>query len=81
MAQRLMDGGPERSGHDLVEALRRWEDFGAVWRVVDRDADQVTIGLFRCDVGEEVERLVSADPEVAAFVEDRTSPDRSRRSE
>jgi hypothetical protein len=59
------------SGRDLVEALRRWQDFGAVWRVLERDARQVTIGLFRCDGGEEVSRLVSGDPEVLAFLDGR----------
>jgi hypothetical protein len=58
-----------RSGQDLVEALRRWEEFGAVWRVLERDESQVTIGLFRCDGGEEVQRLVSTDAEVRAFVD------------
>jgi hypothetical protein len=60
-----------RSGADLVEALRRWEDFGAVWRVLDRDATAVTIGLFRCDAGEEVGRLVSGAAELVSFVDDR----------
>ena len=57
------------SGHDLVDALQRWQDFGAVWRVLERDSHQVTIGLFRCDGGEEVSRLVSGAPEVLDFVD------------
>jgi len=60
-----------RSGDDLVETLRRWEDFGAVWRVLDRFDGQVTVGLFRCDAGEEVGRLVSGAPGLISFVDDR----------
>jgi hypothetical protein len=60
-----------RSGRDVVEALRRWQDFGAVWRVLERDSGRVTIGLFRCDGGEEVSRLVSGDREVLDFVDGR----------
>jgi hypothetical protein len=68
------DSPEPRSGDDLVETLRRWEDFGAVWRVLQRDASQVTIGLFRCDAGEEVGRLVSGAPELMSFLE-RRGPD------
>ncbi len=65
-------GTPEtRSGDELVEVLRRWEAFGAVWRVLGRDPAQVTIGLFRCDAGEEVGRLVSGAPELLSFLDDR----------
>jgi hypothetical protein len=60
-----------RSGRDLVETLQRWQDFGAVWRVLERDSHQVTIGLFRCDGGEEVSRLVSGAPEVLEFLDRR----------
>ena len=47
---------------DLVAVVRRWEAAGGVWRVLDRRAAMVTIGLFRCDAGEEVDRVVTADP-------------------
>jgi hypothetical protein len=53
---------------DPVEELRRWEDSGAHWQVVARTADRLTIALLRCDGGEEVERLVSDDPALRAFV-------------
>ena len=56
---------------DDLETLQRWEEFGAVWEVVHRAGDQVTISLCRCDGGEEVSRLVSSDPAVLAYVEDR----------
>ena len=53
---------------DPVEELRRWEDSGAHWQVVSRTADRLTIALLRCDGGEEVERLVSDDAALLAFV-------------
>ena len=53
---------------DPVEELRRWEDSGAHWQVVARTPDRLTIALLRCDGGEEVERLVSDDPALLAFV-------------
>jgi hypothetical protein len=33
----------------------------------------VTVALFRCDGGEEVERFTSADPELLRFIGDRLS--------
>ena len=35
--------GDPRSGPDLVAALQRWQDFGAVWQVLDRGRDGVTV--------------------------------------
>lgn len=58
-----------------VEQLRRWEDSGALWRVLSRDAHRVTIGLFSCDGGEEVHRLTSADPALLRFVAGRDRSD------
>lgn len=60
---------------DHVEELRRWEDSGAHWQVVARTANRLTIALLRCDGGEEVERLVSADPALLAFVGSRDRSD------
>ncbi|MGW0157880.1 hypothetical protein ACWDUN_01030 [Mycobacterium sp. NPDC003323] len=53
---------------DFVEELRRWEDTGAHWEVVDRRPDRLTIALLRCDGGEEVDRFTSTDPALLAFV-------------
>ncbi len=58
---------------ELVDRLLRWEAFGAVWRVVERDGERLTVALCRCDGGEEVERLTSADPALRAFVADRAA--------
>lgn len=60
-------------GEDLVEELRRWQDAGAVWRVVSRSSGSVAVALLRCDGGEEVGRLVSGSREWLDFLEGRTS--------
>lgn len=60
----------DSSNDDPVDVLRRWEAFGAVWDVVARTAEAVTVSLKRCDAGEEVSRLVSDDPALRAYVDD-----------
>lgn len=57
------------SDEDPLEVLRRWEQFGGTWEVLARTADGLTVSLRRCDGGEEVGRLVSDDPRLAAHVE------------
>jgi hypothetical protein len=67
---------------DFVAKLRRWEDAGGVWRVLGQDRDAVTVGLYRCDDGEEADRFVATDPRVAEFLAGRTSSqDRDRDSQ
>jgi hypothetical protein len=69
-------------GTDFVAKLRRWEDAGGVWRVLGQDRDAITVGLYRCDGGEEADRFVATDPRVAEFLAGRTSSqDRDRDSE
>jgi len=58
---------------DRTAELQRWQDSGAVWEVIARTADNVTIGLLRCDGGEEVDRFTSDDPRLLAFIGDRRS--------
>ena len=58
---------------DRVAELQRWEDSGAVWEVIARAANSVTIGLLRCDGGEEVDRFTSDDPRLLDFIGDRRS--------
>lgn len=53
--------------------LQRWEDSGAIWRVLSRGSDRVTIGLYECTGGQEVDRLTSADQTLLRFVGDRLS--------
>ncbi len=61
---------------ESVAALLRWELAGGVWRVLGRDADEVTMGLFTCDAGEEMDRFTSADEQLLAIVDERrTSED------
>jgi hypothetical protein len=51
--------------------LRRWEDAGGVWRVLGRSAGGLTVALCTCTGGEEVDRLSSDDPRLAAYVGER----------
>lgn len=60
---------------DAVAALQRWEDTGAVWRVLARDGVRLTVGLFTCTASELVDHVVSDDPELARFVGDRAGSD------
>jgi hypothetical protein len=61
------------SERDFVAVLHRWEVAGGVWRVLDQDRDTVTVGLYRCDNGEEADRFVATDPRVTEFLAGRTS--------
>jgi hypothetical protein len=56
-----------------VDVLQRWEAAGSGWRVVARSGPELTVALMTCDGGEEVDRFVSADPDLVRFVGDRTS--------
>ena len=56
---------------DRVAELQRWEDLGAVWSVVSRKHDRVTIALLRCDGGEEVDRFTSDDQRLLDYIGDR----------
>jgi hypothetical protein len=58
---------------DPVDVLQRWQDFGASWRVVSQESGTVTVSLRRCDGGEEVQRLTSADPNLVDWLAGRTS--------
>ncbi len=53
---------------DPVATLQRWEDFGGTWRVVRRDGPQVVVALCRCDGGEQVDELRSANPALRAWL-------------
>ena len=58
---------------DRVAELRRWADAGAVWRVLSRRPGAVTVGLFECTGGQEVDRFTSTDPAVLEYLGARTS--------
>jgi hypothetical protein len=72
-------GGGERGDvaspddEDEVDQLVRWQDAGAVWRVVARSEAAVTVALLRCDGGEEVGRLVSSSRAWLDFLRGRES--------
>lgn len=51
-----------------ADDLRRWADSGAVWRVLSRHGGTLVIGLYRCDGGEEVDRVTSSDPRLVEYV-------------
>jgi hypothetical protein len=56
-----------------ADRLRRWEDLGGVWRVLSGRSDRVVVSLCRCDAGEEVDRIVSADQELIDYLAGRSS--------
>jgi hypothetical protein len=58
---------------DPVAGLRRWADAGGVWQVIDRRAGTVTVGLFRCDGGEQVGVVCSGAAELIEFLGERRS--------
>jgi hypothetical protein len=60
---------------DPVAMLQRWEDAGAIWRVLHRSADEVEVALLTCTGGEEVDRVRSRDPALLAFLGERTASD------
>lgn len=56
-----------------LEDLLRWEDSGASRRVVHHGPAGVTLGLLRCDGGEEVDRVLTDDPIILAHIGGRLS--------
>jgi hypothetical protein len=56
-----------------VDILLRWEESGGVWQVMSETRSSVTISLLTCMGGEEVDRLISDDPDVLAFVKVRST--------
>ncbi|HEY9476818.1 MAG TPA: hypothetical protein VIQ26_00130 [Microbacteriaceae bacterium] len=65
----------EPTGTPAAEVLRRWERGGAVWRLLSRTQGSVEISLMTCTGDQEVDRLVSDDPELLDFLGDRTRSD------
>ncbi|MEV0358418.1 hypothetical protein AB0H71_20445 [Nocardia sp. NPDC050697] len=57
---------------DPVAALRRWTDSGGTWQVIAGGAGAITVALLPCTGGEEVDRLVSDDPALRAYLDGRT---------
>ena len=65
---------------DVEAALRRWEDAGGLWTVLARDAGTITVGLYRCDGGEEVDRIVTDELPLTQFLAGRSSSAEDRTS-
>ena len=55
-----------------LDVLRRWEESGAVWRVISSSKDTVDIALLTCTAGEEIGRIHTSDPQVRAYLRSRT---------
>lgn len=53
-----------------VDVLERWEEHGAVWRVVSVGDEHAVVDLCTC-TGEPVDRLESDDPELIRFLRER----------
>lgn len=61
-----------------LDALRRWEASGASWRVLagpTADPPAVELALLRCDGGEVVGRLHSAEPDLLTYLAQRVASD------
>jgi hypothetical protein len=58
---------------DPIEVLRRWELAGGLWRVIGRSGHDVTIGLFQCDGGEQVDVVRSDEATLWAYAGNRES--------
>jgi hypothetical protein len=58
---------------ESVAALLRWELAGGEWRVLEQYPGELTIGLFSCDAGEEMDRFTSSDEQLLAVVDERSS--------
>ena len=62
---------PARSIPALEERVRRWEEFGGTWRVLETGSGAATIEFRRCDGGEQVETLILDDPGEAEWARER----------
>jgi hypothetical protein len=60
--------GSSPAGPDLARLIR-WTTAGGGWRVSARTATSLTVALVTCDGGEEMDRIVSSDPELIAHVD------------
>lgn len=54
-----------------LRRLQRWQDAGAVWRIVGRRRGSVTVALCSCDGGEEVDRFSSGDQRLLDYLAER----------
>ena len=57
-----------------IDALRRWEDHGALWRTRLLTATEAVVVLCSC-TGEPVDELRSDDPELLRYLAERPRSD------
>ena len=62
-------------GGDDVGRLERWTSSGGRWKVLFRSSTTLTVALVTCDGGEEMDRIVSGEPEFVAYVGSRRDCD------
>lgn len=61
------DTAEENSADADLDRLQRWVDSGGYFAVLARRGGDITLALLTCSGGEEMGRIVSADPAVAAW--------------
>lgn len=67
-ARGLRSGSPSGPSAD-VERLTRWRAAGGGWRVLARTPTSLVVALVTCDGAEEMDRVVSSDPALRAYVD------------
>lgn len=58
-------------GSAALERLRRWEAAGGGWHIVTVGASGAEVLLERCDLGEAIDAISSADRDFVEYVTDR----------
>lgn len=58
-----------------IEQLVRWEASGGHWRVVSRTPTELVVGLYTCDGGTEMGRVVAPPAELDGFLAGREASD------
>ena len=56
-----------------LQQLRRWEEHGASWRLIELSDERAVVQLTTCH-GEPVERLESDDAELIGYLRQSTGP-------
>jgi|tagenome__1003787_1003787.scaffolds.fasta_scaffold20274399_2 hypothetical protein len=67
--------GVAAASSPALERLRRWEAAGGGWHVVRIGTAGAMVQLERCDLGEAVDSISSADPAFLAHVRDHPASD------
>jgi hypothetical protein len=62
------EGDTGEMTEDALAAVRRWLDSGGEARLVSRHGDELVVGLFTCDGGEEMDRVVGPAAELGPLL-------------